>query len=230
MHTIHDAEEPVPMPHDSPLPGGHTLGSAKGRLQLNELMDLVTKLTDRVGVLEHDLQRTKQVYSSAFTKLILRVKKLEKKGSKISDIDKDPTIYLVQGEGTTCFRMMQRFMRRLVVILRFFLIKKSLLSLWKILVVEKRVKKRLVLLMFQGSTASAIPEVSTAGRQVYIRRSAKKRKDKGKAVMQESDPSKKIKKRVQVQMSVDEELAQKLHEEEKARFNVEQEAKALAEQ
>ncbi|GKC24508.1 hypothetical protein Tco_1026658, partial [Tanacetum coccineum] len=137
-------------------------------------------------------------------------------GRKISDIDKVPTIYLVQGEGTTCFRMMQRFSRRLVVILRFFLIKKSLLSLWKILVVEKRVKKRLVLLMFQGSTASAISKVSTAGRQVYIRRSAKKRKDKGKAVMQESDLSKKIKKRVQVQMSVDEELAQKLHEEEKA--------------
>ncbi|GKF31313.1 hypothetical protein Tco_0101111, partial [Tanacetum coccineum] len=69
------------------------------------------------------------------------------------------------------------------------------------------------------STASEL--VSTAG---------VKAKDKGKAVMQESEPPKKIKKRVQVQMSSDEELAQKLHEEEQARFNAEQEAKALAEQ
>ncbi|GJT21695.1 hypothetical protein Tco_0891632 [Tanacetum coccineum] len=55
-------------------------------------------------------------------------------------------------------------------------------------------------------------------------------KDKGKAVLQESEPPKKIKKRVQVQMSIDEELAQKVHEEEQARFNVEQEANFNAEQ
>ncbi|GJR76498.1 hypothetical protein Tco_0088863 [Tanacetum coccineum] len=88
-------------------------------------MDLVTKLTDRVEVLENDMQQTKQVYSSALTKLIFRVKKLEKKvkthkamrrarivisedkdaeedsskqGRKISDIDKDPTISLVHPE------------------------------------------------------------------------------------------------------------------------------------
>ncbi|GJT83027.1 putative ribonuclease H-like domain-containing protein [Tanacetum coccineum] len=66
-------------PHDSPLPRVHTLGSDEGSLQQNELMDLVTKLTDRVEVLENDMQQTKKVYSSALTKLILRVKKLEKK-------------------------------------------------------------------------------------------------------------------------------------------------------
>ncbi|GJV30996.1 hypothetical protein Tco_1391396 [Tanacetum coccineum] len=66
-------------PHDSPLPRVHTLGSDEGSLQQNELMDLVTKLTDRVEVLENDMQQTKKVYSSALTKLILRVKKVEKK-------------------------------------------------------------------------------------------------------------------------------------------------------
>ncbi|GKF80232.1 hypothetical protein Tco_0238834 [Tanacetum coccineum] len=66
-------------PHDSPLPRVHTLGSDEGSLQQNELMDLVTKLTDRVEVLENEIQQTKKVYSSALTKLILRVKKLEKK-------------------------------------------------------------------------------------------------------------------------------------------------------
>ncbi|GJU16339.1 hypothetical protein Tco_1144305 [Tanacetum coccineum] len=46
----------------------------------------------------------------------------------------------------------------------------------------------------------------------------------------ESKQPKKIKKRVQIQMSLDEKLAQKLHEEEQARFNAEQEAKFNAEQ
>ncbi|GKD75347.1 hypothetical protein Tco_1333629, partial [Tanacetum coccineum] len=65
-------------PYDSPLPRVHTLRNDEGSLQQNELMDLVTKLTDRVKVLENDMHQTKKVYSSALTKLILRVKKLEK--------------------------------------------------------------------------------------------------------------------------------------------------------
>ncbi|GJT00547.1 hypothetical protein Tco_0821716 [Tanacetum coccineum] len=49
-----------------------------------------------------------------------------------------------------------------------------------------------------------------------------KAKDKGKAFMHESEPPKKIKKRVQVQISVDEELAKKVFEEEQARFNLDE--------
>ncbi|GKA72554.1 hypothetical protein Tco_0778770 [Tanacetum coccineum] len=45
-------------------------------------------------------------------------------------------------------------------------------------------------------------------------------KDKGKAIMQESEPPKKIKRRVQIQMSIDKEIAQKLHQEEQDRFNL----------
>ncbi|GKC72293.1 hypothetical protein Tco_1118176 [Tanacetum coccineum] len=48
--------------------------------------------------------------------------------------------------------------------------------------------------------------------------------------MQESKPPKKIKKRVQVQMSINEELAQKVFDEEQAKFNAEQEARFKAEQ
>ncbi|GKA98530.1 hypothetical protein Tco_0826467, partial [Tanacetum coccineum] len=66
-------------PYDSPLLRVHTLGSDEGSLQQNELIDLVTKLTGRVEVLENEMQQTKKVYSSALTKLILRVKNLEKK-------------------------------------------------------------------------------------------------------------------------------------------------------
>ncbi|GJV16435.1 hypothetical protein Tco_1361758 [Tanacetum coccineum] len=49
----------------------------EGSLKLNELTNLVTKLSDKVAVLEDDLRKTTKTYSSAFTKLILRVKKLE---------------------------------------------------------------------------------------------------------------------------------------------------------
>ncbi|GJU29554.1 hypothetical protein Tco_1173143 [Tanacetum coccineum] len=64
-----------PTPH--PLHVVHSHGSDEGSLKLNELMNLVTKLSDRIGVLEDDLKKTKKTYSSAYTNLILRVKKLE---------------------------------------------------------------------------------------------------------------------------------------------------------
>ncbi|GJX92078.1 hypothetical protein Tco_0345404 [Tanacetum coccineum] len=77
---------------------------------------------------------------------------------------------------------------------------------------------------------STAKDISGAETLVYIRRSASKAKNKGKAIMQESEPPKKIKKRVQVQMSIDEELAKRVFEEEQARFNVEQEARSKAKQ
>ncbi|GJT95140.1 hypothetical protein Tco_1090658 [Tanacetum coccineum] len=61
------------MPHDSPLPRVHTLGSDEGRMQPNELMELVTKLSDRVAVLENDLKQTKKTHGAAFTKLIKKM-------------------------------------------------------------------------------------------------------------------------------------------------------------
>ncbi|GKG29984.1 hypothetical protein Tco_0419882, partial [Tanacetum coccineum] len=49
------------MPHDSPLLRVHKLGSDEDRMQHNELMDLVTKLSYRVVSLETDLQQIKKV-------------------------------------------------------------------------------------------------------------------------------------------------------------------------
>ncbi|GJX39203.1 hypothetical protein Tco_0252506 [Tanacetum coccineum] len=75
-----------------------------------------------------------------------------------------------------------------------------------------------------AEVSTASHDVSTAAAAlVYIRRSASKAKDKGKAIMQEPKPPKKLKKRVQVQMSVDEELARKVQEEEQAKAMAEQE-------
>ncbi|GKD63344.1 hypothetical protein Tco_1305452 [Tanacetum coccineum] len=73
-----DVDEPVTMPYDSPLQSVHSLERDERSMQQNELMNLVTKLTDKVAVLENDLQQTKKLYSYAFTKLIPRVKTLEK--------------------------------------------------------------------------------------------------------------------------------------------------------
>ncbi|GJR48568.1 hypothetical protein Tco_1316671 [Tanacetum coccineum] len=67
------------MPHDLPLLRVHTLRSDEDRMQHNELIDLVTKLSDRVVALETDLKQTKLTYGTAYTKLIMKVKKLENK-------------------------------------------------------------------------------------------------------------------------------------------------------
>ncbi|GKE09492.1 hypothetical protein Tco_1413043 [Tanacetum coccineum] len=55
----------------------HSHGSDEGSVKLIELTNLVTKLSERISVLEDDLKKTKLTYSAAVTKIILRVKKLE---------------------------------------------------------------------------------------------------------------------------------------------------------
>ncbi|GKG51936.1 hypothetical protein Tco_0544574, partial [Tanacetum coccineum] len=52
------AEHRLPTPNESPIHAVHSHGSDEGRLKLNELTDLVTKLFDRIRVLEDDLKTT----------------------------------------------------------------------------------------------------------------------------------------------------------------------------
>ncbi|GKC52831.1 hypothetical protein Tco_1075576 [Tanacetum coccineum] len=114
------------MPYDSPLPKFNTLRSDEGSMQLQELMALCTKLSNKVESLETDLKQTKQIYGTAFIKFIKKVKKLEKtvktsqarrkarlvvsddeedledpskQGRKIVEIDQDPDISLVQHDA-----------------------------------------------------------------------------------------------------------------------------------
>ncbi|GKA57092.1 hypothetical protein Tco_0756280, partial [Tanacetum coccineum] len=77
-----------------PILGVLQHGSDEGSLKLIELMNLVTKLSERIGVLEDALKRTKQTYSASFTKLILKIKKLESKG----EVDEDPNTYFHQDD------------------------------------------------------------------------------------------------------------------------------------
>ncbi|GKF33539.1 hypothetical protein Tco_0106739 [Tanacetum coccineum] len=77
MQTTHVAKEAALMPHESPLPRVHSLGSDEGSLSLNELTVLCTLLSKKVESLESELKQTKQTYSTTLLKLIKRVKKLE---------------------------------------------------------------------------------------------------------------------------------------------------------
>ncbi|GKE56966.1 hypothetical protein Tco_1496151, partial [Tanacetum coccineum] len=61
-HPSPGAEHHVLTPHDSPLHAVYSRGSDEGSLKLNELMNLVTKLFDRIGVLEADLMKIKKTY------------------------------------------------------------------------------------------------------------------------------------------------------------------------
>ncbi|GKD77974.1 hypothetical protein Tco_1340595, partial [Tanacetum coccineum] len=103
--------------YEAPLHEGHTSGSAKDSMQLEELMILVPKLVTRIENLEKELHQTKTTYGKAVLTLVERVKSLEvalkrntkkvvmsdledeeteNQGRKIQDIDDDPLVSLVR--------------------------------------------------------------------------------------------------------------------------------------
>ncbi|GJV27936.1 hypothetical protein Tco_1384384 [Tanacetum coccineum] len=226
IQTTPVAEEAALMPHDSPLLRVHSLGS----LSLNELTILCTSLFKKVESLESELKQTKHTYSTALIKLIKRVKKLEQtiKTSQarrrtnvvifdaeedeedpskqgrilIEELDMDVGISLVpqhvadQGrfDDTQVSDQPEEQL--------------GVFSAAKVLVdatkqrkdvenVQTYTRRRRAVSTGSGGVSTGSELVSTAG---------VKAKDKGKAVIQESEPPKKIKKRVQVQISIDEEL------------------------
>nr|GEZ66763.1 integrase, catalytic region, zinc finger, CCHC-type, peptidase aspartic, catalytic [Tanacetum cinerariifolium] len=61
-------------------------------MQHNELMDLVTKLLDRVVALETDIKQTKKVYGAAYTKLIMKFS---------LDFDADEEVSITEKEVST---------------------------------------------------------------------------------------------------------------------------------
>ncbi|GKB73280.1 hypothetical protein Tco_0934692 [Tanacetum coccineum] len=230
-------KEAAPMPNESPLYSVQSLGRDEGSMQQHELMDLVTKLTDRIGVLEKDLQQTKKTYSIALTRLILRVKKLEKnvktgkarrragivisededaaedsskQGRKISDIDTDPTISLVQPQQD----MEYDFDATASIPVTTAGLKISTANIAVSTADAAVTTASASISTVSPPRVSTAKDISSAETLVYIRRSASKVKDKGKAIMKESETPKIIKKMVQVQMSIDEELAKKLDERE----------------
>ncbi|GKC65193.1 hypothetical protein Tco_1097791 [Tanacetum coccineum] len=206
-HQSPGAEHHFPIPYDSPLHAVHSHRSDEGSLKLNELMNFVTKLSDRIGALEDDLKKTKNTYSSVYTKLILRVKKLEsqiktgkarrkarvvlsddevleddssKQGRKLSDAE-------VQEKASTETEL---FIQEV--------------TPTEVIQTQEGSEKGSDEVSTTGAkigTASdEVPIVSTAGETVtYTRRSAEKRsrQDKGKAIMIEFEPKKNSKKELE---------------------------------
>ncbi|GJU37214.1 hypothetical protein Tco_1185568 [Tanacetum coccineum] len=206
------AEQHIPTPHDSPLHAVHSHGSDEGSLKLNELTNLVTKLSDRVAVLEDDLRKTKKTY--ALTKLILRVKKLEarvkigksRKRAKVvlseddEDVEDDSS---KQGRKLSDAEVQEKTSTETEPIIQEVTPTEVIQDQGSS---EKGSDKVSTVGATKG-TASEVPVVSTAevnistdeGTVTYRRRSKKKRtrKDKGKAIMTEPKPKKKSKKELE---------------------------------
>ncbi|GJW21444.1 zinc finger BED domain-containing protein RICESLEEPER 2 [Tanacetum coccineum] len=260
-----DAEETVPTPHESPLHAVHSHRSDEGRLQQTDLTDLVTKLSDRIVVLEKDLQQTKKTYSAAFTKLILRVKKLEKQVKsgkarrrarivlsededapedsskqerKISDIDEDPNISLVQDERVTCVQdadteIQEKVSDETELVLQEEIPTKLVEDQCSGEKSEKEVttptnfqtyiRQRRGVSTSSGGDSTASRQVSTAdiGTVSEVDAATAKAKDKGKAIMTEPEPEKKTKlkerqERAGLEAAI--KLQEQLEEEEKQRL------------
>ncbi|GJS61758.1 hypothetical protein Tco_0656542 [Tanacetum coccineum] len=208
------AEHHFPTPHDSPLHAVHSHRSDEGSLKLIELTNLVTKLSDRIDVLEDDLKRTKKTYSSAFTKLILRVKKLEAQ-IKIRKARRRARIVHSDDEAIADDSSKQeRILSDAEVQEKASNDTEPVIQdviPTKVIQDQESSEKG----QFEVSTAGAIkgtaseevPIVSTAevnlstagGTVTYRRMSEEKRtrKDKGKAIMLESEPKKKSKKEIE---------------------------------
>ncbi|GJS97034.1 hypothetical protein Tco_0804002 [Tanacetum coccineum] len=155
--------------HDSPLHVVYSHGSDEGSLKLNELIDLVTKLSDKIGALEDDLKKTKHIYSSAYTKLILRVKNIE---TKLFIQEVTPT-KVIQDQGSS---------------------KKGSAEVSTARAKKGTASEEVPIVSTIEVNLSTAEETVT-----YTRRSAEKRsrQDKGKAIMIESEPKKKSKKELE---------------------------------
>nr|GEX66617.1 hypothetical protein [Tanacetum cinerariifolium] len=154
---------------------------------------------------------TKKVYSSALTKLILRVKKLERTIKTSKDRRKAKIVISEDEDAEDPSKQGRSLIEELDIDVDISLVPPH--------AVDQGRKS-------DDTQVSGQPEDYTASEMVNT--TGLMARDKGKVVMLESEPTKKIKKRIQVQMSIDEELARKLHEEELTRFNVEQEAIDIA--
>ncbi|GJY94453.1 hypothetical protein Tco_0510814 [Tanacetum coccineum] len=199
-----------PSPHHTPTTAPSTCQPPHSQPSPNKVEDL-----------ESDLKQIKKTYSTALTKLILRVKKLEKtvktfksrrrariiasededaledsfkQGRKISDIDEDLNISLVQDEEMTWFQDADAEVQEDTNI-------------------QIRRKRRVSTGSGGVSTANRLDstdDVSTASEIGST--AAEKKKDKGKATMTEPEPEKKSKKQLeQERLDFEEALQENIH-------------------
>ncbi|GJU22370.1 hypothetical protein Tco_1155712 [Tanacetum coccineum] len=238
--------------YDSSLGGGNTPQSDKDSMALQELTDLCTKFSDRVLAFETDLRQTKKVYGTAYTKLIMKVKKLEKtvktsqarrrakivvsdddmaskdsskQGRMIEEIDQDAGVTLVTPIKVSSQEDQLRDQL-------------GVLSATKVLADAARVhtysRRRRAVSTGSGGVSTASRIVSTAGmiQQVnIIIPSSSATKDKGKAIMTKSEPKQTTTKSKQRQERAGYEAAIRLQEQldEEERQRITRDAKGFTE-
>ncbi|GJX01242.1 hypothetical protein Tco_0185155 [Tanacetum coccineum] len=242
MQTTHVAEDAATMPLDSRLLRVHSLGSDEGSMTLYELMVLSTTLSKKVESLESNLKQTKLTYGATYTKLIMKVKKLEyriksskarrrvrlivsededdledpsKQGRKIAQFDKDEGITLVQMGAQTQGRHEHDLEHDF-----------KFIAPEEVYTADPDISTANEPVSTAGAEVTTVsPKVKTATESlVYIRRSAAKRKDKGKAIMKEAKHD-----NIQAQIRADEELTQKLQAEGRGKFSEVEKARLLIE-
>ncbi|GKD21077.1 hypothetical protein Tco_1222780, partial [Tanacetum coccineum] len=227
---IPDAEEAVPMPYELPLHSVHLLGRDEGSLSLNELTDLFTSLSKKVEV-----KKLEQIVKASKSRRMVRVVESDdeedledpsKHGrSLIEELGMDVGISLVPPHAVNEGRNDDTQIYDLPVEqLGVFSAATALADAAKrrrsISTGSGNTRRRIYVSTSRGRVSIASRTVSTADVSTASElgsTASVKAKDKGKAIMQESEPPKKVKKRVQVKMSMDEELAKKVFEEEQAK-------------
>ncbi|GJW20383.1 retrovirus-related pol polyprotein from transposon TNT 1-94 [Tanacetum coccineum] len=231
-----------PTPHDSPLHAVHSHRSDEGSLKLQELMNLINTLSDRIGVLEADLTTTKKTYSFAYTKLILRVKKLEaqlkvgkaRRHSRFvlsdTEIGEDDSSKQGRKFSTEGVQDDEGVHEKASNDTELFVQEVTPTELIQDQEGSGKASDEVSTAGLKKSTArEEVPIVSTAeatlstagGTVTYSRRSAEKRsrKDKGKAILIEEEPKKKSKKDIeQEQLSFAEAIRRTMHEEQRAQI------------
>ncbi|GJR02684.1 hypothetical protein Tco_0525668 [Tanacetum coccineum] len=176
MQTTHVAEEVATMPHDLPLLRVHSLGSDEGSMTLNELTVLYTILSKKVETLESDLKQTKLTYGAAYTKLIMKVKKLEHK-VKSSKARRRVRLVVSEDDDDLHKHDFEESDFEFIAPKEDYTAKPDIST------------ANLPVNIVGSKVSTASPEVKIVAESlVYIRRSAAKRKDKGKAIMKEAEP------------------------------------------
>ncbi|GJU28800.1 hypothetical protein Tco_1172389 [Tanacetum coccineum] len=217
-----DAGEAVPIPHESPLHSVHSLGRNKGSLSLNELTDLCTSLSNKVQSLETELKEIKQTYNSALTQLIRRDPSKQRR-SLIEELDMDTKISLVpphavnegRNDDTQIYDLPTEQLEVFIAATALADAAKRRRSIETAQTYTRRRRRSVSTGSGRVNTTSRTVSTTDVSTSSELGSTAGvKTKDKGKAIMQESEPPKKVKKRVQVQMSMDEKLAKKVFEEE----------------
>ncbi|GKB85769.1 RNA-directed DNA polymerase, eukaryota, reverse transcriptase zinc-binding domain protein, partial [Tanacetum coccineum] len=191
------------LPNEPPLREGNTSQSGEASMQLLELINLYTKLSDKVTSLEDELASTKAIYNKALITLTKRVKKLEK---QLKHKRRRAVIDSSENEGPSLDAEDSPKQGRMIEEIE----KDETVNLVK----SRELGKSHDIAENRMESEHDDDDRTLAETLLNIKKSAAK----GKAIIQESEPPKKIKKKEMIQISLDEEFAKSFYEEEQAQI------------